>query len=225
MIKKHVKKLLRRVSPAFDRRVRRFEEAYAEYAEKKLKLRTDEELDRQGQGLKEIRDILNELSITYYLSGGTLLGAIREGDFIRWDWDVAIYLKTEDVLPKLSRLILQLRDNGFEIKSCNSKKTQLKINALKYGARYELIGFFKLGNMRYRGGSRYGGSRYPAELFGEGTETTLRGETYRTFNKPEIYLEWKYSDWRTPIRTCDKKVYKSRKARPPFMMKWLFRLF
>jgi len=219
MIKRHVKNLLRRVSPAFDRRVRRFEGAYAEYAEKKLRLRTDEELNRQGQGLKEIRDILNDLGILYYVTHGTLLGAIRDGDFIKWDWDVGISLKTEDVLPKFGRLISQLRKNGFELKSYNSGKTHLKINALKYGARYELIGFFKLGNMRYRRGFRY-----PGELFGEGTKITLRGETYRTVNQPEVYLEWMYGDWRTPLRTCDKKVYISPKARLPFMMRWLLKL-
>ena len=219
MIKKYVKKLLRRVSPAFDRRVRRFEETYAEYAEKKLRLRTDEELDLQGQGLKEIRDILNDLGILYYVTHGTLLGAIRDGDFIKWDWDVGISLKTEDVLPKFSQLISQLRNNGFELKSYNSGKTHLKINALKYGSRYELIGFFKLGNMRYRRGFRY-----PGELFGEGTEIILRGETYRTVDKPEMYLEWMYGDWKTPMRTCDKKVYISPKARPPRMMRWLLKL-
>ena len=211
--------MLRRVSPAFDRRVRRFEEAYAEYAEKKLRLRTDEELNRQGQGLKEIRDILNDLGILYYVTHGTLLGAIRDGDFIKWDWDVGISLKTEDVLPKFSQLISQLRNNGFELKSYNSGKTHLKINALKYGSRYELIGFFKLGNMRYRRGFRY-----PGELFGEGTEIILRGETYRTVDKPEMYLEWMYGDWKTPMRTCDKKVYISPKARPPRMMRWLLKL-
>ena len=131
MIKRHVKNLLRRVSPAFDRRVRRFEGAYAEYADKKIRLRTDEELELQGRGLREIRDILNKLEIPYYVTHGTLLGAIREGDFIRWDWDVGISLKTEEVVPKFSRLISQLRENGFELKSYNSGKTHLKINALK----------------------------------------------------------------------------------------------
>jgi hypothetical protein len=220
MIKKHIKKLLRRVSPAFDRRVRRFEEIHAKYVEKKLRFRTDEELKRQGQGLKEIRDTLNDLGVPYYVTHGTLLGTIRDGDFIKWDWDVGVSLKTEDVSPKFDRLISQLRKNGFEIRSCNSRKTTLKIDALKYGARYELVGFFKLGNMRYRRGFQY-----PGELFGEGTEITLRGETYRTVNKPEMYLEWMYGDWKTPIVTCDKKVYISPKARPPFVIRRLLKLF
>ena len=63
--------------------------------ESKVRLRSDQELDDQNLGLIEIKKILNDLDIPYLLSSGTLLGAVREKDFIRWDWDVQMYLFME----------------------------------------------------------------------------------------------------------------------------------
>jgi len=38
--------------------------------------------------MKALQEVFELLSVQYMISGGTLLGAIREGDFIPWDWDV-----------------------------------------------------------------------------------------------------------------------------------------
>ncbi|MDP4020440.1 MAG: LicD family protein [Candidatus Adlerbacteria bacterium] len=219
MIRKFVKNVVRRVIPAFDRRVRRYEAAYAEYAEKKLRMRTDEELNLQGRGLKEIRDVFNDLSIPYYIFFGTLLGAVREGDFIRWDWDIGIAVKTEDVMPKQDLLHKALERAGFDVAEHISNKADFKINALKYGARYEIVGFFKLWNMRYRTGFRY-----PDAFFRGNTEVTLRGERYHTVENPEEFLVWMYGNWRTPIRSCNKSEYIKSKARTNHITQWMLKL-
>lgn len=68
------------------------------------------------QELKEIEfDILKmfdafckENDIKYYLSHGTLLGAIRYGKFIPWDDDVDLLIPREDY----NKMITLFKDNG-----------------------------------------------------------------------------------------------------------------
>mgnify|MGYP006168211357 CR=1 FL=1 len=64
----------------------------------KIRLRSDSELKIQNEGLVIIKNLLDNIKITSFLSSGTLLGAVREQDFIRWDWDVQMYLLMEEFL-------------------------------------------------------------------------------------------------------------------------------
>jgi hypothetical protein len=148
------------------------------------------------------------LKIPYYLSGGTLLGVIREGDFIKWDWDIGIDTKIEDIYPKRDKLISVLRTTGFQIQTYYSHKQNFKINAVKHGARYEVAGFIKIGNNRCR--KAY---YYPKSFLEGHSEVILRGEKYRTFPEPKEYLTWLYGDWKTPIRTINKRAYVTNSSR------------
>jgi len=166
-----------------------------------LHIRTDEELALRGRGLKEICDVLDVLRIHYYLSGGALLGVVREGDFIKWDFDVDIDAKTEIVRPRRDALISALKKTGFHIQEYNPGKTDFKISSMKYGTRYEITGYLKMGKMRYRRRSHY-----PDSFCQNGSEVVLCGEKYKTFGFPEKYLEWFYGDWKTPRRVANNYV-------------------
>lgn len=170
--------------------------------DQKIRIRSEEELDLQGQGLKEVANILKSQNIDYFLSTGTLLGAVRDGDFIKWDWDIGIYLKTEEVFPLKCQLINLFINSGFELSSLDFTPFNFKINIQKAGAEYELMGLGLYGKYRLR---KHG--KIPAYFFEEKSTVTLRGKTYDTFGEKESYLKYVYGDWRTPLRSSNKKKY------------------
>ena len=66
----------------------------------KKQLSLDEIKQVELQILLEFRKICNELGLRYYLSGGTLLGAIRHQGFIPWDDDIDL------AMPRSIKVIL-----------------------------------------------------------------------------------------------------------------------
>lgn len=60
--------------------------------------------------LLEVDRICQKHSITYYLIGGSALGAVRHGGFIPWDDDVDIALPRPDYLRFLEVCSFELRD-------------------------------------------------------------------------------------------------------------------
>lgn len=206
-----LKRHLRRVAPSMAGHTA---EEWRVAQEKQIRIRTEEELQLQARGLEEVKGIFLNLEIPYFISGGTLLGIIREGDFLPWDWDIGIDCKTEDILPNQQKLIEALEKAGFVIATRHLKQDNFKINAEKYGARYEIVGLTKIGRYRYR--KAY---RYPDSFVAKQSYITLRGGRYSTFQKSEDYLQWLYGDWRTPIRTTEKHSYVTSSSRTPLLAK------
>ena len=62
----------------------------------KTRVRTDEELKERKINFLKIVNIL-EKKINFFIQGGVLLGARRENNFIKWDWDIEISLFAEDL--------------------------------------------------------------------------------------------------------------------------------
>ena len=115
-----------------------------------LRLRSDAELTVQNEGLVIIKDILDEINIISYLSSGTLLGAVRDRDFIRWDWDVQMYLLMEDAYPYRYKINESLLKGGFVISKFLDSEDSLKWKIKRKGVIFELTAWFIEGKWRYR---------------------------------------------------------------------------
>lgn len=74
--------------------------------------------DKAKMILNEFADIADSMGIKFILIFGTLLGAIRENDFIEYDddLDVSIYENDDSVI---NNLIYKLKENKFELESYN----------------------------------------------------------------------------------------------------------
>ena len=82
--------------------------------------------------LTEVRDILNENNISYFLLFGTLLGAYRENDFIKHDRDIDIGILGES-------------KEDFEKKIEEQLQTDLKAN-LKTKTKQRIFDTFESSN-------------------------------------------------------------------------------
>ena len=86
------------------------------------------------------------LDIKYSLNGGTLLGAMRNGDFIPWDWDVE-YIIYGDVI--WYDLISRLKSLGLDVTvTIFSGAPKILIHSV---VLIEIFKFVKKDSMYYRG--------------------------------------------------------------------------
>jgi len=64
--------------------------------------------------LKDIKEILDIYEVEFWLESGALLGAVREGKFIEWDYDID--LGTSDkYISRMKLISLAAKDKGFEV--------------------------------------------------------------------------------------------------------------
>lgn len=169
-----------------------------------LRLRSDAELEIQNEGLIIIKEKLTKIGIKHFLSSGTLLGAVRDKNFIRWDWDVQMYLLREDAYPFKEKITKSLIEAGFTIDKYDNSKESLKWVLIKKNVVYELTAWSLEGKWRYR---RNKTMKVPAYLFEGKYIINFKGTDYPTLNPPEEYLEFCYGDWQTPKRTSNKEIY------------------
>ena len=94
---------------------------------KKVRDRTPDELLTRKKEFLKISDILDELNINYFLQTGVLLGAVRDNDFIKWDWGVDISVFTNEFIQQINPVILALKKANFEIIYSLCEKDDLKI--------------------------------------------------------------------------------------------------
>ena len=57
-----------------------------------IRNRTEKETLIIKQDFSTLVKILNNLSINFFIDNGLLLGIYRDGDLIKWDWDIEFSL-------------------------------------------------------------------------------------------------------------------------------------
>ena len=71
--------------------------------------------------LCEFDRVCRKNNLTYFLFGGSLLGAVRHGGFIPWDDDIDVVMPRED-LNKLEKISHKVFDNKYFFQSSETEK-------------------------------------------------------------------------------------------------------
>lgn len=151
------------------------------------------------QNLLDIKKILDELKIVFWLDAGTLLGAYRDKDFCEGDEDDVDLCTWSSYLALKEDIVRKAVELGFDL----LHEWELEICLERGGARVDIFFNGRKGVEAYR--HLYSGQsilRYlvvPARYYEVLVPCEFKGETFLAPSPTEEYLELKYGDWRTPI--------------------------
>jgi len=173
-----------------------------------IRIFSDQELKIRNKGLQEVKSVLNNIDVDCILILGALLGAVREKNFIKWDWDVELAVFSESIYKKFDKLEEKATEHGFTLDKVNINDSYFKVHLEKYNNKYTLLGFDLIKDMRV---SKM--LKIPSKYFETLGTIKFLGEIYKTPNNIEEYLVYTYGeDWRTPKKTHDKNVYFNNKV-------------
>lgn len=163
-------------------------------------LSSEEPIDVAGatRALKEIKPIFEHFGITFFLTSGTCLGAIREHGIIPWDDDVDIGsvsgLHGFTTADSMGELVAAFRREGFLTRLYRTGPNLL-IPLVKYSAKVSWCGFAAISGCI----EQYPSLHTPLRFFTDLKEIDFLGERFYVPNPPEEYLALKYGEeWRLP---------------------------
>ncbi len=140
--------------------------------------------------LKEIKQILDELGITFFLRKGTCLGAIRDNELIPWDDDLDIgsLIGYNGLTENLVEQVIDaFKDNGF-ITKVDHFDYAISVITLKSSIRTDWMVHRIIGDSTFH----WPGVRIPARLFTHTKEIDFIGEKFQVPNPAEEYLRFMY---------------------------------
>ena len=184
-----------------------------------IRNRTEKETLIIKQDFSTLVKILNNLSINFFIDNGLLLGIYRDGDLIKWDWDIEFSLYENDLTNNLVKLIDEVKRNGFKIHKIDKKDIKLDIYK---GLPYEIFSFSFKGwkHVRYKRRFKRKGFSIPEKYFLTKEKVKYLGFELFCPGPIEEYLTFIYGDWRTPKRlgNMDEYLSKNYYKKPSFLM-------
>jgi phosphorylcholine metabolism protein LicD len=168
---------------------------YLDYDFIARKQRREEKIDKKiaKENLLLFRDIFYKNGINFFLLYGTVLGAIREKDFIEHDTDTDIGIFEKD-REKLLKIIPILLENGFEL--IRTKAPDDLVTFMK-NDEYIDIGIFRLEKDNYRYQNNFISKKYLEEL---DVISFLEYDFFIPINIKKLLKEWYGSDWMIPYK-------------------------
>lgn len=146
----------------------------------------------EEENLLIIKKILDGANIPFYLVGGTLLGAVREKDFIAHDDDIDLALMYKDKQCFVD-LLPSFEKEGFILARYDRHSI---FSILRKGQFVDLDFFEDYDGIVYNGG----GWAILKRFLDEAAHINFKGKQYLAPKDYEDYLESEYgTSWRTPI--------------------------
>lgn len=149
-------------------------------------------LNNREKALREAYEILSSMNIKFWLSGGCLLGAVRDNDFIPWDDDVDMVMFEEEFIPIMHELKTKLLNSGFIVRLFDSTFFP-KISYFKYGQKLSLSPLYLDGDLRRR---PY--KKYLAKFFIKEEYIDFKGMRFLKPSPVDEFLTHIYGNWKTP---------------------------
>jgi phosphorylcholine metabolism protein LicD len=162
--------------------------------------------DNANKILQHGTEILAQLGVFYWLSGGTALGLYRDKEFIKNDTDIDVEVlgnrRVNDIYNNFLidyELVREVSDNtGFIY--------QQAYYSIKDCILFDIIYYREQENKVVSWSETNGEISYPAIFLAEMEPITFNNRIYPIIN-PEKYLEWIYGkEWKTPV-SKDKTTY------------------
>lgn len=154
------------------------------------------------RALLEVKEVMDEAGVTFFLRQGTCLGAIRDNAFIPWDDDIdvgsviGLHGLSEETVESVAQT---LRERGFLLR-IERLDHYLYVPIVKESLRIDWSCYRVLDNAVFM----YPGIRIPVRFLTDLEEIEFLGERFLVPNPPEEYLEVKYGpDWRVPKQAGD----------------------
>jgi hypothetical protein len=144
------------------------------------------------------RQIFDDNNISFFLIFGTLLGAYRDGFFIKHDTDIDLGL-LEESKEKVMFLIEEGYFALYGMKYTREWHGKGHLKAMQYKNDYIDFWFFKKDGVMYRSGGSYNMKAYQID---KGFSTIkFYGQEFKTVHNIEEYLNRHYpiGDWRIPV--------------------------
>ena len=182
----------------------------------KVRIRSHDELKIRKYEFLEICEILDNLEIKYFLLGGVLLGAIRNNDFIPWDWDVEICVYSNEVINKFDDLMSAISNSNFSLIKYNKELSTFKMDLSgklpNTVTKYTIMGWShdKVNGIFFRKTPTHS-LKIPDHFIIKMKKIKLFNRLFFAPHPVEDYLTHSYGDWKTPIQTSNKKKYLSKK--------------
>lgn len=149
------------------------------------------------ENLLLFREIATRNNLFFGLAYGTLLGAIREHDFISHDEDIDLYIFKKD-LELFKSMLWELRENGFELIRYDRREGLLSI--MRKGEYIDFYIFSKLCEGFYE----TLGSPMPAPYLEDVKLYEFQGQQFYAAHHAEECMAFLYgSTWKTPIQRDD----------------------
>jgi len=195
--------------------------------EKKIKLKpklSNKNYKRAIDILFYVVDFMDKYNIIYHLEGGTLLGIVRDGTLLEWDYDVDIsicenslkkFIKYKNKLPSLKYKLTSKRF-GNDYKAMKKGKNRIfKLKPRLYSMLKEFNEKFRNAYINIDIFIKYSDDKY---TYWQAKDKALKvnNHFYKGYEEIEFmgkklkvpvdyknYLGSKYGDWQTPVKEWD----------------------
>jgi lipopolysaccharide cholinephosphotransferase len=173
----------------------------------KVQIRSNKQLKIRKLEFIKICKILDKLKIKYFLQTGILLGAIRDNDLIKWDWDIEISVFSNEFEKKIDHVAKKL-EKEFSIININKKHNDFKIDFLgKYNKHITTYTIFAWNYSKKKKIFWRKEFIVPEKFLLKFSKIKFLGKKFNCPYKPKEYLTYAYGNWKIPLRTSNKEKY------------------